>query len=83
MTENKENSEIRGLFIKNGNFRPYLMYVIGLTGIGLIYLSSELSSYWLGVLGMVVGSIGGYAARARALGIKPFRDESHPLIKKD
>jgi hypothetical protein len=48
--------------------------LIGVGG-GLAYLGSEISSYWVGVIGILIGAVGGYAGLAGSGGVKPFRDK--------
>lgn len=64
------------IFIKDGNFRPWVQLLLVLLGMGVGYLGSWLSSYWIVLVGVVICSVGGYSARAGSVGIKPFRESS-------
>lgn len=64
------------MLIKNGNFHPFVRFVLVVGGIGIAYLGSWLASYWIGFVGVIICGIGGYASRANAVGIKPFRENN-------
>ncbi|WP_183006174.1 hypothetical protein [Achromobacter sp. UMC71] len=66
----------KNIFIKNGNIRSSVQFLLIGIGGGISYLGSEISSYWVGVIGICVGAVGGYAGLAGSVGVKPFKDES-------
>ena len=77
------NVSVKEILIKNGNFRLIFMLLFVMAGGFLIFVAGRISSYWLGIFGMVLCSVGGYAGRARSLGIKPFSHETKWLSKRD
>lgn len=50
-----------------------------LAGVGVCGLASWISSYWIALIGLIIGSIGGGAAQARALGIRSFKVNTNSI----
>ena len=66
-----------GLFLRQGQLRPFGIVVLCLLGVGLIWGSIGLvDSRFLVLCGICVGivaiGVGGVAARAQAIGLRPF-----------
>jgi hypothetical protein len=65
-------------FITNGNLNGWAIFLFIVTGITMFYSGlafhslPKLVAILLVVIGLPVSAIGGYAARAKALGLKPF-----------
>lgn len=77
--------KIISLFVKNGNLRGCYQFIFGIIGISLLLLPAFfLMSYNLKIvcvsLGAIIGGLGGYAAKADVLKIKPF-DNSYKKSK--
>ncbi|WP_417221685.1 hypothetical protein [Achromobacter spanius] len=67
------------VFIHDGNFRSIFRFVFVIVGGGLVFLDLDIwRTGWLYIVGFVVGGVGGYAARAHQLGIRPFDASSYP-----
>lgn len=61
------------IFIKDGNFSPYLRTAFILIGAGIVFISLEyVDSLYLMSLGIFFSALGGYSSRAKTLGLKPF-----------
>jgi hypothetical protein len=70
------------IFIKDGNFTPWLRAVFILIGICIVYVSLKyLDSVFLMSLGLVFTALGGYSSRAHTFGLKPF-DNTYKKAKK-
>ncbi|MEB0012124.1 hypothetical protein QN379_17875 [Glaciimonas sp. Gout2] len=77
--------KIISLFVKNGNLRGRYQFIFGIIGISLLLLPAFiLMSYALEIIcvsiGTIIGGLGGYAAKADILKIKPF-DNSYKKAK--
>lgn len=59
--------------IEDGFLSKWVIWIVILMGVGICWLASVFSSSWVAVIGLVIGSIGGGAAQARALGIRSFK----------
>lgn len=62
------------MFIKNGNFHPLFQLFLVISGMGVGWLGSWLSSYWINLVGVIICAVGGYSARAGSIGVKPFKE---------
>lgn len=71
--------KIETIFIHEGNLRPLFRAFFVIVGGGVVFLDLDLwQTGWLYIVGFVVGGVGGYAARAHQLGIRPFEPSPYP-----
>lgn len=68
------NNAIKRTIIKDGNIRSSVQFLLVGVGWGVAYFGSEIS-FWLGIVGLCIAAIGGYAGLAGSVGIKPFKDK--------
>ena len=76
---------LRNFFIKDGNLKEWLRILLVILGIVFVLLgiSIKLSTFFgifIFLLGFVLTAIGGYAAQAHTLKIKPF-DNTYKKVK--
>lgn len=69
--------------IEDGFLSKWVIWIVILMGVGICWLASVFSSSWVAVIGLVIGSIGGGAAQARALGIRSFKVPMPPVDSKE
>ena len=65
--------------VEDGYFSKCFIWVMILAGVGVCGLASWISSYWIALIGLIIGSIGGGAAQARALGIRSFKVNTNSI----
>ncbi len=70
------------MIFKDGNFKRWARTVIALVGLALIAIGLKYDAYWVYTLGMVIGAVGMYAAKAAMVGIKPFSEKPKSLPNK-
>ncbi|MEB0012131.1 hypothetical protein QN379_17910 [Glaciimonas sp. Gout2] len=69
------------MFIKDGNFAPWLRTVFIMLGASVVYISLKyIDSVFLMTFGLVLAALGGYSSRAKMLGLKPF-DNAYKKVK--
>lgn len=68
------------MFIKDGNFAPWLRLTFLVIGICIGIVSFTIRSFLLMSVGLGIAALGGYASRAATLKIKPF-DSSYKKAK--
>lgn len=67
------------LFICDGNLRGVFQFIFIVVGCAVGFLDFNVwRTGWLYIVGFVIGGIGGYAARAHQLGIRPFEPPPYP-----
>ncbi|WYX23434.1 hypothetical protein WJ969_22900 [Achromobacter xylosoxidans] len=66
--------EFYNLIIAEGNFKRWFRGLLMCVGVALILLGLKFNVYILALVGVVIGALGMYAAKASMLGIKPFAD---------
>ena len=72
---------IRQIFLKEGNFSPWLRTLFMIIGICVVYVSLKyFDSILMMSLGLLFAALGGYSSRAHTLGLKPF-DNSYKKAK--
>nr|WP_312477782.1 hypothetical protein [Achromobacter ruhlandii] len=66
--------EFYNLIIAEGNFKRWFRGLLMCVGVALTLLGLKFNVYILALVGVVIGAVGMYAAKASMLGIKPFAD---------
>lgn len=60
------------MFIKDGNFAPWVRFSFCVIGIVIGIAAFYTRSLFLLTVGLVIAVMGGYSSKAHMLGIKPF-----------
>lgn len=61
--------------IADGNFRRWFRALLMWVGVVLIVLGLRFDIYLLALIGVIIGSVGMYAAKAAMVNVKPFKEE--------
>lgn len=67
------------IFVRDGYLRSRYCIAFVIIGGGVVFLDFDVwETGWVYIVGLVVGGIGGYAARAHQLGIRSFEGAPYP-----
>ena len=61
--------------IADGNFRRWFRSLLIWVGVVLIVLGLRFDIYLLALIGVIIGSVGMYAAKAAMVNVRPFKEE--------
>ncbi|ADP17581.1 putative membrane protein 55 [Achromobacter xylosoxidans A8] len=64
-----------GVIIAEGNFKRWFRGLLIWVGVVLALLGLRFDIYFLALIGVVVGGVGMYAAKAAMVNVKPFREK--------
>ncbi|CAB3661371.1 MULTISPECIES: hypothetical protein [Achromobacter] len=64
-----------GVIIAEGNFKRWFRGLLIWVGVVLALLGLRFDLYFLALIGVVIGGVGMYAAKAAMVNVKPFREK--------
>ncbi|MEN5064490.1 hypothetical protein [Achromobacter aegrifaciens] len=64
-----------GVIIAEGNFKRWFRGLLIWVGVVLALLGLRFNLYFLALIGVVIGGVGMYAAKAAMVNVKPFREK--------
>lgn len=63
------------MIIAEGNFKRWFRGLLIWVGVVLALLGLRFDLYFLALIGVVIGGVGMYAAKAAMVNVKPFREK--------
>lgn len=67
--------EFYNLIIAEGNFKRWFRGLLMCVGVALTLLGLKFDIYILALIGVVIGAVGMYAAKAAMVNVKPFKEK--------